>query len=421
MFTSDISSILLRLSAIILLSVSTTTAFQNISGRVDPDFAVRTTVDITVKPSGTDQYRTTIKKSFEYTYVSERSLEKDKFYIQESPVGTISDLEAEFNKRGLSDQRFSFEVGSTDDVFLSGSKRHTITIPVNIAKGDVFTYSYKEEIRDIVFFPLLYISSTDSITSFKTIYHLPDNTSLDLQFFFGGDSIPINIMRDDRTVTLTAGPLQEKAELPYFAYNGMHAGILTSIRIDSSDVTPASVGQMVQWYAKKTSLLPEFDSSDAFTARTLIDTAGTPLARVRSIAEYIRKNIRYIADERGLNAYIARPPSGTFKKKFGDCKDKAALGVALGRLNNIPIRMALVSTVPAAEFERPHLHLYNHVICAYDINGRTEFFDPTASNVEFGNIPDRLIGARALILDPKNPRFETIQAIVGEVEQGVAG
>jgi hypothetical protein len=408
MFKFDITSFIFKILASFLLSQSASALSSLVQGRVEPDFAVRLTIDITVKESGEGQYRTMMKKKFEYTFLSERSLQVNQFNVQESPVGTVSGLEATFNKRELSDKRFSYEIGSSDDVFVSGTKRHTITIPVNISKGDVFVYSYKEELRDIAFFPLLYVSSRDSITSYSVTYHLPEHAEIDFHTFFSGDSIPIQIERDERTVTLNAGPLSERTDIPFYPFDGNHAVILPSIRSDTADVTLSSLRRLVQWYSQKTALVPQVDSADVQSARMLIDTAGTTADRVRSIADYIRKNIRYIADERGLNAYIPRAPSSTLKKKYGDCKDKAALGVSLGRLNKVPVYMALVSTEPVPEFEQPHMHLYDHVICAYVIDGKTAFFDPTAANVEFGNIPDRLIGARALVLDPDNPRYVRI-------------
>ncbi|HEY2323270.1 MAG TPA: DUF3857 domain-containing protein, partial [Thermoanaerobaculia bacterium] len=50
-----------------------------------------------------------------------------------------------------------------------------------------------------------------------------------------------------------------------------------------------------------------------------------PLERIQAIAEYVQREVRYVAIEIGIGGYQPHPAADIFKKQFGDCKDKVTL------------------------------------------------------------------------------------------------
>ena len=56
-------------------------------------------------------------------------------------------------------------------------------------------------------------------------------------------------------------------------------------------------------------------------------TAGIsdPLQQIRVIANYMQRNIRYVAIEVGIGGFQPHPAADVFAHQYGDCKDKATL------------------------------------------------------------------------------------------------
>ena len=173
-------------------------------------------------------------------------------------------------------------------------------------------------------------------------------------------------------------------------------------------LNPSTPSEVATWYSHKTQLEPRMDSLHGMFLAETLRTAKTELEKLAVINNYVRSTIRYVADERGMNAIVPRDPDLVAERKYGDCKDRAALVFALARQYGVNVSMAMLSTQALPPFAQTQCRFFNHVICAYKQSQATLFFDPTAQYCEFGNLPDDDIGARALVLDPLEPRTEVI-------------
>ncbi len=137
----------------------------------------------------------------------------------------------------------------------------------------------------------------------------------------------------------------------------------------------------------------------------MISSLSSNREKLRAIYDYVRSNVRYIADEQSLGAIVPRPPSFVLEKRYGDCKDKAFCVSQLAQKFGIPAYMALISTDPEPELKDTHMSMYDHAICCAELDGKTVFMDPTCKYCEFGNIPNSDIENQALIANPAAPRF----------------
>lgn len=104
-----------------------------------------------------------------------------------------------------------------------------------------------------------------------------------------------------------------------------------------------------------------------------------PKDRYRAILEYTQKEIRYLGIEIGRGSYIPRPPSVTYNNRFGDCKDKTILFLAMARKLGLPAYAAMVHSKKGEYLpERlPSLSLFNHVIVYFQLDGKNYWLDPT--------------------------------------------
>ena len=117
----------------------------------------------------------------------------------------------------------------------------------------------------------------------------------------------------------------------------------------------------------------------------------------------IQKNIRYAGIEVGEGSIVPRAPKDVLALKYGDCKDKATLLVAMLRAAGIPAHVALLNagTDLDVDAELPSVSRFNHVIVR--VGGESEgdafWVDPTDEYSPAGVLPiadqDRL----ALVAD----------------------
>lgn len=126
-----------------------------------------------------------------------------------------------------------------------------------------------------------------------------------------------------------------------------------------------------------------------------VDTINLLLAR-------LGREVRYTGIELGEGGLNPRAPGETLKRKFGDCKDKAALLTALLRSLDIPAYVALLNAgedEPDVEESLPGLGAFNHAIVMVPGNPAV-WIDPTNSFARAGELPVQDQGRLALVASP---------------------
>ena len=101
----------------------------------------------------------------------------------------------------------------------------------------------------------------------------------------------------------------------------------------------------------------------------------------RSI-QWIQDNIRYFGIEWGINSHAPSRPNETFRRRYGDCKDKALLMVAVLKHLGIEAYPALVSTTLSKSIPKllPSPGAFNHVIVTFFVDNKQFWVDATMSN-----------------------------------------
>lgn len=111
--------------------------------------------------------------------------------------------------------------------------------------------------------------------------------------------------------------------------------------------------------------------------------------QVSKILQFVQEDIRYFGLELGMNSHKPHLPDTTISKRFGDCKDKSILMVALLKQIGVSAYPALVSSFRGFQIDKiqPSPALFNHVITKVIIDGKTYWLDGTALHQK-GNLDD---------------------------------
>jgi len=133
---------------------------------------------------------------------------------------------------------------------------------------------------------------------------------------------------------------------------------------------------------------------------------------IRRLVAALHKNVRYTGVEFGEASIVPQYPSETLKRKYGDCKDKAALLVTMLRAVNIPANLALLSTGPGQDInpELPGMGMFDHAIVFVPASGSDPelWIDATAQYSRVGDLPRMDYGRWALIVEANNTTLKRI-------------
>ncbi len=160
--------------------------------------------------------------------------------------------------------------------------------------------------------------------------------------------------------------------------------------------------QACRWYFE-TYLMERLDPKPEIKqlAMKLSSGKGSREARLRSLYDYVRKNVRYTDIPLTKSGICPKHPETVLRNANGDCKDQATLLVALAGAIGLPAKCALVRTRDLGEVEEriTDLGAFNHMIAVADLDGAEYWLDPTATPCPFGELPLQDQGVRALVID----------------------
>ena len=147
----------------------------------------------------------------------------------------------------------------------------------------------------------------------------------------------------------------------------------------------------------------------ATEAAALTAAAGTDEERISRLFDFVAREIRYVSLRLGDSGYEPRPAVDTLATRYGDCKDQAALLVALLDSVGIEAYPVLISSEPGYDIDwsvPPSPLPFDHVIVALPISdGGWRFLDPTCSLCTAEFTDEFVRGRRALVVSEDPPRL----------------
>jgi hypothetical protein len=162
----------------------------------------------------------------------------------------------------------------------------------------------------------------------------------------------------------------------------------------------------------------EVDADIRKKTREITKNARTPLDKLRAIYAFVAKEIRYLHHDVGIFGKKPNKAINVFENRFGDCKDKATLMIAMLKEVGIQAAYAAVRTVDNGPvfWEVPHAQT-NHIITYLPAQAGIEkpmFVDGTSQYGDLDYLLDRNQGIRALVLDGKTHQIVTTPTLPPE-------
>lgn len=121
---------------------------------------------------------------------------------------------------------------------------------------------------------------------------------------------------------------------------------------------------------------------------TMVAKARTSDDSLRAIHRWVAQDIRYVSVALGIGGYQPRTPAAVFATKYGDCKDKATMFVALARALGMTAYPVLLNSGGSVDSTMPAIDQFDHEIAAVKhADGHYLFLDLTSELTPVGALP----------------------------------
>lgn len=190
-----------------------------------------------------------------------------------------------------------------------------------------------------------------------------------------GLSAPAQTQADGQTELVFDLPLREAPKAPRKAPSRFYnlGQLQLSQFADWSDVSTL----MAPLYAKASTL----DANSPLKSEISKIKAASPDPRIRSAMalQFAQDQVRYLFLGMNNGGYVPAPADLTWTRRFGDCKGKTALLLALLQGLNIEAAPTLVATVAGDGLDErlPMLGVFDHVMVRAVIDGKVYWLDGT--------------------------------------------
>jgi hypothetical protein len=182
--------------------------------------------------------------------------------------------------------------------------------------------------------------------------------------------------------------------------------------LPQGDALWAKIGN---WYQDLAAPRSEGTSDIASKSRSLVASGADFTMRIQKVATFLQEEIRYVGIEIGIGGWQPHAATDVYRNRYGDCKDKATLLIAM--LDAVGIRATWVLVDTHRGFIDPRVPSVdgNHAIAAIEIpkgyndpslkavvtahtGKRYLIFDPTNPYVSIGLLPDYLQGGYGILV-----------------------
>jgi hypothetical protein len=321
----------------------------------------------------------------------------------------------EVKDRDLVERGYLNEEGG---ILLSDVRAKVMQIPA-ADPGNIIGYEVEHEDRPYVLQDEWYFQKTVPVAESRYTLQLPPGWEYKAVWINHPEVQPASIGNNQWQWQLSKIPeIKPEEDMP--PWRGV-AGLMVVALIPPGGANHGFLtwSEMGLWYNGL--LQNRRDASPAIKQKVAELTANKPtqLAKMMALAEFMQKDIRYVAIELGIGGWQPHSADETFSHRYGDCKDKATLLSSMLKEVNIDSYHVVINTerggvTPATP---PHVGSFNHAILAIHIPdslndpslvatikdpklGRLLFFDPTDEVTPFGDLHGPLQSNFALLVTP---------------------
>ena len=317
-------------------------------------------------------------------------------WVGYNPSVTIRDLRASLKSPAGKQQEIKKQQISDSSAFASyelysDSRAKGIHF-TGAEPGAILEYSYEESLRGLFFLPDVF-QFQNEIPSRSLSYTVRTPASFPLRISVRGtpsytreeregivvhhwEARDVPAFRDEPYSPPAGDVLPQVAIYPRWIVFGDH-------RIDTE-----SWDGIARWYR-------DLSRNRMVAGPAVVEAAKTATAgltgseeKIRRLYEFLQQKISYVAIEMGVGGWQPHDNGQVFLHRYGDCKDKATLLIAMLRAVGLEGLPVLIRTRDAGLLEREYPSpSFNHAIVAIPRPEGYLFLDPTSEDAPFGDLP----------------------------------
>lgn len=200
-----------------------------------------------------------------------------------------------------------------------------------------------------------------------------------------GAKATVNVRGTEREVVFE-GVLPKATELPSDA--PVSARKLPLVEMSSFADWAAVSKVMAPHYATSTSIVPGSDLAKQVAAIKAVDT--DPLRRASAALQLVQDKVRYLYNGLDKGNYVPQSAEQTWTMRYGDCKAKTLLLLAILRALDIEAEpmLAHIGLGELVAERLPSAAAFNHVLVHATIAGRDYWLDGTGNGTRLDDIAD---------------------------------
>lgn len=244
----------------------------------------------------------------------------------------------------------------------SSRKFRTVSFP-NVPAGSVLTLDF--EVRERSYFPsgLVPLASSDPTDALRVEVR---GGGAGWRWRLDGKLAGLEVKETPGGVVVTGRNLP-RITPPDLAPDGADDGAI--LRYAWGE--PQGWEGVGRWYDRLVSEVPRNATAVRAKARELAAGKSTPREKAEVLADFARRQVRYVAVEVGIGGFRPSAPEDVLGRRWGDCKDKAFLLVDLLREAGIEAWPALIRAASGNRVDRdfPSPDEFNHAIVAVSPDG----------------------------------------------------
>ena len=175
--------------------------------------------------------------------------------------------------------------------------------------------------------------------------------------------------------------------------------------VNYPDVLPfLTVSGSASWDQVINTMLPKIEKAMANSKQfgALFESLTKREKSMEAALEFVSRKIRYVSRSDGENALFPHHIDETIKNRYGDCKDKSTLLLALLRRFGYAVYPVLVATdrANAERLRVPGTGYFDHMVLCMNPGAGEHCFDPTDAYTDVRTIPRGIQGKVRLNLVP---------------------
>jgi transglutaminase-like putative cysteine protease len=271
-------------------------------------------------------------------------------------------------------------------------KHRTINFP-GAVPGATLEYEYEQVVRNLYFLPDAFYLQEEVPARSKT-FTVKAPAAFPLRHAVRGASPEYSREERDGSVihrwrVRDVPGLKDEPDMPPEDDLWPRVSIyLKEIQWDEHRIDASNWNGIARWYwdLARDRMVP--DAAVTAAAREITAGASEPMEKIRRIYEFAQGKVQYVAIALGIGGWQPHASGQVLRHRYGDCKDKATLMVAMLQAVGLVGYPVLILTRDDGLTDRDYPSAaFNHAIVAVPVPDGYLFMDPTSEKTPFGDLP----------------------------------